>query len=108
MANSADGTVSVIDTATDKVSATIPVSAECSALAGCPFGVGVSPDGSRLYVRIDAYSTTPPITHVAVINTEANTVITTIPSTLQSPTAWGSAQTAQRFISRTSKPTMCR
>ena len=39
----ADYTVSVINTATDTVSATITVGTE-------PFGVSVSPDGSKVYV----------------------------------------------------------
>src|SRR5215470_12939312 len=41
--NQRSNTVSVIDTATDTVSATIPVGL-------IPFGVAVSPDGSKVYV----------------------------------------------------------
>jgi YVTN family beta-propeller protein len=41
--NASSNTVSVIDTATDTVIATIPVSLH-------PFGVAVSPDGSKVYV----------------------------------------------------------
>ncbi len=61
-----DSTVSVINTATNTVSATIPVGAY-------PFGVSVSPDGSKVYVaNMDAGT-------VSVINTATNTVTATIP-----------------------------
>ena len=63
--NHGDGTVSVIDTATDIVTATIPVGPDL-------FGVAVSPDGSTVYVSHDFEST------VSVINTATNTVTATI------------------------------
>jgi len=59
------GAVSVINTATNTVSATIPVGAG-------PFGVDVTPNGSRVYVA-SQYSNT-----VSVINTATNTVIDTV------------------------------
>jgi YVTN family beta-propeller protein len=58
--------VSVIDTATDKVIATIPVGYS-------PTGVAVTPDGARVYVP-NAFSGT-----VSVIATGTNTVIDTVP-----------------------------
>jgi len=59
-------TVSVIDTSTNTVVATIPV-------AGGPSGVAITPDGTRAYVT-NANSNT-----VSVINTSTNTVVATIP-----------------------------
>src|SRR5258708_10073313 len=59
-------TVSVIDTATDTVIATIPVGLT-------PFGVAVSPDGSKVYITNQ--SSNP----VSLIDTAANMVIATIP-----------------------------
>ncbi len=41
--NSSDGTVSVLDIATNTVTATVPVGAD-------PMGVAVCPDGARVYV----------------------------------------------------------
>src|SRR6516162_6744504 len=64
--NQASSTVSVIDTATDTVIATIPVGL-------VPVGVAVSPDGSKVYVT-NALSNT-----VSVIDTATNTVSATIP-----------------------------
>ena len=64
--NSGDGTVSVIDTATNKVTATIPVGTS-------PYGVAVTPDGTKVYVANGSDST------VSVIATASNTVIATIP-----------------------------
>ncbi len=58
--------VSVIDTTTNTVSATINV-------VGEPYGVAVSPDGSRVYITNAGANT------VSVINTATNTVIDTIP-----------------------------
>ena len=60
-----DDTVSVIDTATNTVTATIPVGHE-------PFGVAVHPDGSTVYVTNSGDGT------ISVIDTATNTVITTI------------------------------
>ena len=69
--NNGNNTVSVIDTATNTVTATIPVGSE-------PFGVGVSPDGSRVYVANGR-----PSNSVSVIDTNPsspsfNTVIATV------------------------------
>jgi YVTN family beta-propeller protein len=57
-----------IDTATNTVSATIPV-------GGGPFGVAVSPDGSKVYVGNSSF----PSNTVSVIDTATNTVSATIP-----------------------------
>ena len=60
------GAVSVIDTATNTVVATVPV-------AGGPFDVAVHPDGARLYIANGASGT------VSVIDTATNTVVATVP-----------------------------
>jgi YVTN family beta-propeller protein len=64
--NSGSNTVSVIDTATNTVTATIPVGLE-------PWGVAVTPDGSKIYVTNFGDTT------VSVIETASNTVAATIP-----------------------------
>jgi YVTN family beta-propeller protein len=64
--NQSSNTVSVIDTVTNTVSATIPVGLT-------PFGVAVSPDGSKVYVANISSNT------VSVIATATNTVSATIP-----------------------------
>ena len=58
--------VSVIDTATNTVIATIPV-------GSTPYGVAVTPDGSKVYVTNFGSNT------VSVIDGATNTVIATIP-----------------------------
>jgi YVTN family beta-propeller protein len=58
-------TVSVLDTATNTVVATIPVE-------GVPWGVAITPDGTRAYVT-NLGST------VAVIDTATNIVVATVP-----------------------------
>src|SRR5215472_14157861 len=63
--NQSSNTVSVIDTATNTVSATIPTGLT-------PFGVAVRPDGSKVYVT-ETFSHT-----VSVIDTATNSVIATI------------------------------
>ena len=60
------GTVSVISTVTNSVTATISV-------GGQPFGVAVRPDGQFVYVTNRQLGT------VSVINATTNTVVTTIP-----------------------------
>jgi YVTN family beta-propeller protein len=65
-----DHTVSVVDTATNAVIATIPV-------GDSPFGVAVSPDGSKVYV------TNLGSASVSVIDAATNTVTATIPVGLQ-------------------------
>ena len=61
-----DNTVSVIDTATNTVVATIPV-------GNFPLGVAVTPDGTKVYVANFSDNT------VSVIHTATNTVVKTIP-----------------------------
>jgi YVTN family beta-propeller protein len=61
-----DNTVSVIDTASNTVVATIPV-------GGFPDGVAITPDGTHAYVT-NAFDS-----NVSVIDTASNTVVTTIP-----------------------------
>src|SRR5262249_55060709 len=61
--NHGSSTVSVINTASNSVSATIPVGAS-------PFGVAVTPDGSKVYV---AHDSTPGT--VSVIDTATNTLV---------------------------------
>ena len=58
--------VSVIDTATNTVVATIPVGT-------IPFGVAVTPDGTKVYVTNDGSN------NVSVIKTATNTVVKTVP-----------------------------
>src|SRR5215469_9960765 len=58
-------TLSVIDTTTDVVIATIPVSL-------LPFGVAVTPDGSKVYITLQVFNA------LSVINTATNTVSATI------------------------------
>ena len=60
------GTVSVMNISTGTVVATIPVGT-------LPYGVSVSPDGSKVYI------TNSNTDDVSVINTSTNTVIATIP-----------------------------
>jgi YVTN family beta-propeller protein len=64
--NVEDNTVSVIDTASNAVVATIPV-------GGFPDGVATTPDGTHAYVT-NAFDST-----VSVIDTASNTAVTTIP-----------------------------
>ena len=59
-------TVSVIDTATNAVVATVPVGTD-------PFGVAVNPAGSRVYVANTSSNT------VSVIDTATNAVVATVP-----------------------------
>jgi YVTN family beta-propeller protein len=59
--NSGDGTVSVIDTTNNTVVETIPVGRK-------PFGVAVTPDGSKVYIANSGDNT------VSVIETATNTV----------------------------------
>ena len=72
--NVIDGTVSVIATATNTVTATIPVGSG-------PRGVAVTPDGSTVYVANFANT-------VSVIDTTSNTVTATIPG-FSRPIAFG-------------------
>ncbi len=65
--NANDNTVSVIDTSTNAVTATI-------AVGSVPEGVAISPDGTRVYVA-NLFDGT-----ISVIDTASNTVIATIPA----------------------------
>jgi YVTN family beta-propeller protein len=65
-----NGTVSVIDTATNTVVATVTV-------GGFPAGVAVTPDGKLVYVANGR--SPPPIGSVSVIDTATNTVVATVP-----------------------------
>jgi YVTN family beta-propeller protein len=69
--NTTSNNVSVIDTATNKVTATIPV-------GDFPDGVAVSPDGRRAYITNTGSGT------VSVIDTATNKVIATIATSAQS------------------------
>ena len=94
--NVSSNTVSVIATATNTVTATIPVG------SSTPVGVAVTPDGSKVYVANDPHNT------VSVIATATNTVTATIPVGTD-PAAWRSPRTAARSMSRTqSSATPCR
>jgi len=84
-------TVSVIDTATNTVIATIPVGFE-------PVGVAVTPDGSKVYITNNNSST------VSVIDTVTNTVTATIPVGLF-PFGVAVTPDGSRSTSRTSTPT---
>jgi YVTN family beta-propeller protein len=71
--NTFSNTVSVINTATNTVIATIPVGLTRLSAAPCTMLVAVSPDGSKVYVaNVDAGT-------VSVIDTAANMVSATIP-----------------------------
>jgi len=65
IANSGSNTVSVVNTVTNAIVATIPV-------GKTPFGVSLSPDGSKVYVTNENSNT------VSIINTLSNTVVATI------------------------------
>ena len=64
--NAESNNVSVIDTTTNKVTATIPVGSN-------PMGVAISPDGTKVYV-VNAHSN-----DVSIIDTATNIVIATVP-----------------------------
>jgi YVTN family beta-propeller protein len=63
--NSADNTVSVIDTASNTVTATIPVGIN-------PFGVAVTPDGSKVYVASSFGQFGRNFSGILVIDTASN------------------------------------
>lgn len=66
VANPGDGTVSVIDTASNTVVNTIFI-------ALSPLAVAITPDGTRLYATSNQSAT------ITVIDTATNAVVTTIP-----------------------------
>jgi len=63
--NIGDSTVSVIDTSTDTVTATVPVGSQ-------PLGVAISPTGSRVYITNIGNGT------VSVLDTASNSVVATV------------------------------
>ena len=65
--NDFGGTVSVIDTATNKVTTTVPVGIS-------PYGVAVTPDGTKVYVA-NYFDPNPT---VSIINTSTNIVTATV------------------------------
>ncbi|HMH52046.1 MAG TPA: IPTL-CTERM sorting domain-containing protein, partial [Candidatus Acidoferrum sp.] len=67
VANAGAGTVSVVDTATNVVIATVTV-------GSFPFGVAVNPTGTRVYVANGGAGG-----GVSVIDTASNTVVATVP-----------------------------
>jgi YVTN family beta-propeller protein len=71
VANRAAGVVTVIDTAVDKVTATIPVQ------AGPPQYLAFAPDGKRVYVSI--FNDQKTINLVGVLDTTSNSIVSTIP-----------------------------
>ena len=73
IANRTAGVVSVLDTATDQLTATIPVQ------AGPPQYVTFAPDGTRAYVSV--FDEAGRVAAIGVIDTAANAVISTIPVT---------------------------
>ena len=67
-----NNTVAVIDTVTNAVIATISISVE-------PFGVAVTPDGSKVYVgNYGGYDYNGATSTVSVISTATNTVIASV------------------------------
>ena len=75
-ARDGDGTVSVIDTATNppSVVATVQVGPRCPLSCGGPLVVAVTPDGKHVYVT-DAPGMGDPLSIVAVIDSASNTVV---------------------------------
>jgi YVTN family beta-propeller protein len=71
IANRAEGVVTVIDTAVDRVTATIPVE------AGPPQFLAFSPDGRTIYVSI--WNEARTIAAVGVLDTTSNSIVATIP-----------------------------
>jgi YVTN family beta-propeller protein len=71
IANRAAGVVTVVDTAVDKVTATIPVQ------AGPPQYLAFAPDGKRVYVSI--FNDQKTINVVGVLDTTSNSIVSTIP-----------------------------
>jgi YVTN family beta-propeller protein len=72
--NFQDGTVSVIDVATDAVSSTITLPVPAMSTPSFPWGVAVSPDGSKVY------ATDSVLNQVWVIDAATNTVDATTPT----------------------------
>lgn len=66
--NFASSNISIIDTATNTVTGTIPIP-----IGDFPFGLALTPVGTRLYVAESGTA------HVSVIDTSTNTIVATIP-----------------------------
>jgi YVTN family beta-propeller protein len=98
--NASSDTVSVIDTTTNAVSATIPVG--FFPVGGEPFGVAVSPDGREVYLTNNGSSGI-----VSVIDATTNTVKATIPVG-SFPVGVAVARTAARSTSQIRAPPPCR
>lgn len=81
IANYGDNSVSVVDVATNKVTATVPVGSE-------PLGIAVAADGSKVYVANFNSSS------ISVIDVTTKKVIATV------PVASGSNQIAVRICNR--------
>ena len=84
VSNYADGTISVIDTATRTVIATVrlgPCPNPSSGITSCvPAGVAISPDGTRVYVaHLIASGNTGFTGAISVIDTVNNSVAATLP-----------------------------
>ncbi len=94
MANSASNKVSVIDTATNTIAATVTV-------GNSPRGVVVSPDGTKVYVTNQNNNS------VSVIDTATNNVIATVGAGSQ---PWGVAVSpdGKRYMWQTTAATMSR
>jgi YVTN family beta-propeller protein len=73
IANRTAGVVTVVDTAVDKVTATIPIA------AGPPQFIAFSPDGRRAYVSV--WNDERTIAAVSVLDTTTNSVVDTVPVT---------------------------
>ncbi|HEU4714017.1 MAG TPA: hypothetical protein VFS76_20795 [Pyrinomonadaceae bacterium] len=73
MSNERDGTVTAIDTNTDRVVSTINVGAR-------PRSIRTSPDGKRVYVALSFSSQQTPgtINKIAAIDTTTNSVVATV------------------------------
>jgi YVTN family beta-propeller protein len=69
--NPAQGSVSVVDTVSDIIVATIPLA------SSCPTSIAITPDGTRAYMTNTLSNTA----EVEVIDTSANVVLTNIPVT---------------------------
>jgi YVTN family beta-propeller protein len=84
VANNYDHTISVINTATDKVTATIPAGQQ-------PWGMALTPDGQKLFVTNHRTGRIGVSSEVTVIDTATNAIIATIPLTNTSGGANGVA-----------------
>ena len=84
VANRGDGTISMIDTASDRVLASTPVAASTTALIQ---GVTLSPDGRRVYVNY--YDGATGTRSFAVLHATTDTVISRIPLGTAQPVPLG-------------------